>query len=66
LDRYFVIPIKEKFWGKQGVGLLSRTIPWKPWWRKPNSSILFYGKRGKTKLREICYEEFDGGSRQMS
>jgi glycosyltransferase involved in cell wall biosynthesis len=31
LERYFVIPIKEKYWGKLGVGLLNRTIQWKPW-----------------------------------
>jgi hypothetical protein len=53
-------------WQAGRRGLLSRTIQWKPWWQKSNSSILFYGKRGKPKLRDIFYEEFDGGSRQMS
>jgi len=60
LDGYSVIPIKEKFWDKQGVGLLNRAIPWKPWWRKPNNFILLYEKRRKARLREIFYDEFDG------
>ena len=60
LDGYSVVPIKKKFWDKQGVGLLSRTIQWKPWWRKPNNFILLYGKRRKVRLREIFYDEFDG------
>jgi hypothetical protein len=66
LARYFVIPIKEKFWGKQVIGLLTRNIPWKRWSRRPNNSILLYGKRGRAKRLEIFYDEFDGVSNEMS